>query len=285
MDYGTFYRADDVLDHGRDFSADRIERADLGATRAMSIAIHDVAPATLARCERLVALAEQAGATPLTLLVVPRYHHQRPTPAFERWIEERLARGDELALHGLTHLDEIEPMHGWRDLVRRRWYTAGEGEFAAIGSKRACERLAAGRRWFSRRGWPVRGFVAPAWLLSEPAWSALHLHPFDYTCTLTRLVALSRSHRGERFLPGWSIVFSTRAGWRRRTSLAWNSVLSYQQQHAPWMRFELHPDDANHRGVMDALARWFDHACRGRERFTLGALAERIRAVKAASVS
>jgi predicted deacetylase len=244
----------------------------------MSVTIHDVAPATQARCEKLIAGIERMGRLPLTLLIVPRYHHQRPTPRFERWIETRVRLGDELALHGLTHLDEVMPLRGWVDHLRRRWYTAGEGEFAALGPAAARHRLEAGRRWFMRRGWPMRGFVAPAWLLGAGAWSALRDQPFEYTCTLNRLIALPGGGTRMRALNGWSIVFSTRTAWRRQASLAWNGLLIRRQRDAPWMRFELHPGDAEHASVSGALSAWLERArAADREALTLGSLAERMR--------
>jgi len=270
MDCSTFYLGGPGI-------APSVQRARLEGGTVLSVTIHDVAPATQERCERLIALVERIGPMPMTLLIVPRYHHQRSTPAFEHWIETRLRRGDELALHGLTHLDEAAPAGNWIDHVRRHWYTAGEGEFAALGSEAASLRIDAGRRWFARRGWPVRGFVAPAWLLGAGAWSALCAQPLDYTCTLTRLIALPSAGTSMRALHGWSIVFSTRAAWRRRASLIWTGSLIQRHRHARWMRFELHPCDAEHPSIYGALARWLEHAhAARREPLTLGALVDRM---------
>lgn len=267
MAYGTVYSA----------ATPWMTTARLGGDKAMSVTVHDVAPATQARCERLIEQIEQRGRVPMTLLVVPRYHHQRSTLAFERWIECRLRAGDELALHGFTHLDEAQPARGI-DHLRRRWYTAGEGEFAAIDSESAQQRLEAGRRWFAQRGWPVRGFVAPAWLLGTGAWTALREQPFDYTCTLTRLIKLTGVGTSLRALPGRSIVFSTRAAWRRQASLAWNAALARVQRDAQWMRFELHPGDVEHRAVNASIARLLLRAFGDRrEVLTLSRVVERLR--------
>jgi predicted deacetylase len=242
----------------------------------VSVTIHDVAPATQATCEQVLERVERAGPMPVTLLIVPRYHHRSSTPAFERWIETRLRRGDELALHGLTHLDPNPAIGSLVDYVRRRWYTAGEGEFAALGHDEASARLDAGRRWFERRGWPLRGFVAPAWLLGVAAWDALFAQPFDYTCTLTQLIALRPADGMPRTVHGSSIVFSTRAAWRRNLSLAWNSALAWRQQQAQWMRFELHPSDVDHPSIRNALERWLERGCaERREPLTLGGLVDR----------
>lgn len=253
-------------------------RARMQGGRALSVTIHDVAPATQARCEQLIAhlASTRAAAGPLTLLVVPYYHHRTSTAAFERWIEARLRRGDELALHGLTHLDDAGPPVGWIDHLRRHVYTAGEGEFAALGRAAARARLEAGRYWFAQRGWPLRGFVPPAWLLGAGAWSALCEQPLDYTCTLTELIALPARAGTLRALRGWSIVFSTRTPWRRATSLAWNRALARTQCAACWMRFELHPADVEHAAVRTSIAGLLERAYAGeRAPLTLGGIVDR----------
>lgn len=129
---------------------------------------------------------------PLTLLVVPHYHHGNSGDGrFRAALDQRLALGDELALHGYFHLDEGPRPRPGRDWLRRRWYTAGEGEFAALDSSAAWLRLEAGLRWFAQRDWPVHGFVAPAWLLSPGSWTALRSLPFRYTTRLRHFHLLS----------------------------------------------------------------------------------------------
>jgi len=253
----------------------RVRRARLVGPRALSVTIHDVAPATQLHCEQLTALVERAGGVPVTLLVVPRYHHQATTHAFERWIETRLRHGDELALHGLTHLDESSPPKSWADRVRRHWYTAGEGEFAAIDAVEAQRRFEAGLRWFAERGWPVRGFVAPAWLMGRGAWAALHAQSFDYTCTLNDLIGLT--HGKCATLRARSLVFSTRTAWRRQLSLVWATALGLNQRDAPLMRVELHPSDVPHADVRRAIGRLLARARnQQREVLTLGAVVRRL---------
>ncbi|HEV8690760.1 MAG TPA: polysaccharide deacetylase family protein [Ideonella sp.] len=215
---------------------------------AVSVVIHDVAPATQAACERLIERLHGVAPAPVTLLVVPLYHGQPSTAEFEAWLEARRRAGDELALHGFTHLDEGRPPRGWAERLLRRHYTSGEGEFAAFDEAEARARLLAGLHWFHLRGWAPRGFVAPAWLLSRGTWRALDDSPLDYTCTLTRLVRLPglvRKHPPAA-LRTWSQVFSARSGWRRGASLGWNRLLARAQCSAPLTRIELHPADAAH---------------------------------------
>src|SRR3569623_827832 len=140
---------------------------------ALCIALHDVAPATWPACRRLLALVDELGPVPVTLLVVPDYHHRgRVTgdPSFIRAIEARLARGDEVVVHGYHHLDEARNTASPLQWIKRHVYTQSEGEFAAIDEAEAHARLMRGWEMLAiELGWPVAGFVAPAWLLGRGA--------------------------------------------------------------------------------------------------------------------
>jgi hypothetical protein len=78
-----------------------------------------------------------------------------------------LADGHEMMLHGYTHLD-AGPLNGsLGSRLLRTVYTEREGEFAVLGAAEARRRIELGLAWFGERGWPVSGFVAPAWLLGR----------------------------------------------------------------------------------------------------------------------
>jgi predicted deacetylase len=180
-----------------------------GAT--LCVVVHDVADATHAACERLLAAVEAVAPVPLTFLAVPRYHGAAPAASFEQWLGERSRRGDELALHGYTHRDDGTP-RGAVDRLRRRVYTRGEGEFWDLDAPTAARQLRAGIDWFERNGWPLRGFVAPAWLLGPGAWQALRDTRFAYTATLRHIHLLPEAGR----ITSQSIVYSTSTAWRRQ---------------------------------------------------------------------
>jgi predicted deacetylase len=219
----------------------------------------------------VLACVRRIGALPVTVLAVPRYHGGGADAGFEQWLDAALADGDELALHGLTHIDDGRPM-GLVDHARRRWYTAGEGEFAALRPAEAAERLALGRRWFCEHGWPLHGFVAPAWLMSAGTWQALDALGFEYTCTLRSVVSLPQ-HAG---LASRGIVYSTRSGWRRALSLPWNAAVAGSQRRRPLLRFELHPADADHPAIRRSWMGLLERALAGREAVTLREAARRI---------
>lgn len=259
--------------------APRLEDIEVPAgPRAFSVALHDVAFATQDACVRLAEQLDSLGPFPLTLLITPRWHRKASDPRFDRWIESRLARGDELVLHGLTHVDEAEPPRSPIDALRRRIYTDGEGEFAAIDGEESLRRMRAGLRWFNERKWPVRGFVAPAWLLGPGAWSVLQRPLFDYTCTLRRVVALGEAGNNAplRALPAWSIAYSSRSAWRRAASRPWTAWIARRTREAPLLRIELHPGDAEHAPLREAaLRRVAEARADKREPLTLGAAVDR----------
>ena len=214
------------------------------AAGRVCVVLHDVAPRTLGACDAVIAAVDAVAGgrrVPVTHLAVPAYHGDAPTPDLERWLAARRGQGDEIALHGWSHRDD-RPVVGWIDHLRRRHYTRSEGEFWSLPAAEAAERIARGRDWFERNGWPLQGFVAPAWLLGPGAWQALAATPFTWTATLRDLVTLpDRAVHASQ-----SVVYSTSAAWRRALSLGWNSGVAAWEATNPILRLELHPPDALH---------------------------------------
>ncbi|WP_263769533.1 polysaccharide deacetylase family protein [Propionivibrio soli] len=232
-------------------------------SRALTVVIHDVATATMPACLELLDALAEIGSMPVTLLVVPKYHGVSLDRASERRIEQLIEQGHEVALHGWFHHDDT-PLAGWTDYLRRRWYTAGEGEFAALDEHEATRRLEEGRRWFAARAWPLHGFVAPAWLMSAGTQRALLASAFTYTATLSSLIALPSAQS----LTSQSIVYSTRSAWRRGVSRIWNAAVARTLSTAPLLRFELHPPDARYAAVRASWRGLLAAAFREREALT-----------------
>ncbi|WP_229519266.1 DUF2334 domain-containing protein [Massilia rhizosphaerae] len=166
----------------------------------LCVSIHDVAPATWSDCLRLVEAVRAVADIPLTWLVVPHYHFRpEQSLAMEACLNVALERGDELALHGYSHLDTEAGGGGVRARFLRNVYTRREGEFAALTEAEARRRLELGVDWFAARGWTPTGFVPPAWLLGEGAWRALRDAPFAYTTTFSHFHCLPARERGKAF--------------------------------------------------------------------------------------
>ena len=216
----------------------------------LCIALHDVAAATWPQCAALLAMLDEIGRPPLTLLAVPNYHSLGPltaTSAVMRSLQERIARGDEVALHGYFHRDDAAPPRTPADWLRRRVLTAGEGEFAALSPTEAARRLNEGWKELSTAFAPMRGFVAPAWLNGEGTWSALRQSPFRYAATRNALVIIEGMQR----IPAPAITVSARSRWRRAASRLWLRALCGSTASLPLLRVALHPVDAEHADVID----------------------------------
>ena len=220
--------------------------------KALCVSIHDVAPATWADCALLhKALLEVAPALPLTWLVVPRYHGSETTaPAMEAALTRLFDAGHELALHGFTHLDSAARRPGLRNRFVRDIYTTGEGEFADIGYDDALRRLDLGLAWFAERGWPVAGFVPPAWLASSGARRAIRQRPFAYTTSLTHFYCLQGGCGTGQAVWSPSLMYSARNAAGRWLSPPLDQALALALSHSPLIRLALHPADARHPALL-----------------------------------
>lgn len=217
--------------------------------KAVCLVLHDVAPSTWADYQPFVEAVDALGDVPMTWLVVPDFHRHDAldaNPAFRRVLDARVARGDELALHGYYH-DDQEPMPNTpRDWFMRRVYTH-EGEFYRLSREAALARLHAGLDMFQRYDWPVRGFVAPAWLMSDGTRQALRELPLSYTSDPQHLYRLPDFSAIDA--PG--LVWSARSAWRRGLSKIVSDQREQRWREASVIRLGLHPVDMRHRFSRD----------------------------------
>jgi len=229
-----------------------MHRRDPGS--AVAFVVHDVAPKTWPQCTRLLQMLDELDARPVTILVVPHYHYHGPITRDSRFVgalDRRLARGDELALHGFHHHDDEPPPRTLRGFLERRILTRAEGEFAALNEAAAAWRLAHGIEAFRMLHWPLHGFVPPAWLLGDASRAAIDRcrYPFRYVS----------SRRGIYRLPHWrfartaNLCYSPDAPWRRALSRAMICAELARARHRPLLRFSLHPQDVHSDQV---IAHW-----------------------------
>lgn len=209
--------------------------------RHLALVLHDVAPATWPACADFVAEVDARFGIPLTLLVVPDFHRQGSCENdrdFVTTMNARRTRGDELVLHGYYHDDPGPIPPSPRQYLMRRILTH-EGEFLALSADEARARLAKGTELFRRFGWPVRGFVPPAWLLGEGARAVLKDFPFTYTSHPNALLRLPSF----KALAAPTLVFSARSAWRRGLSRLWNVWRLSRHADASLIRLGVHPVD------------------------------------------
>jgi predicted deacetylase len=222
-------------------------------SRYLVVAMHDVTPATWPACSVLLSALDEVCPVPKSLLVIPNVHRgptARSSERFCRVMTEHVEQGDELVLHGYTHLDDQPPGDFVDQLIRTR-YTAGEGEFSAIPLHAARSRLEAGAAWFAANGWPLHGFVAPAWLMNAATWQVLDQLPLRYTTTLRRFHLLHPN----RPLAAPCLTYSVRTTPRRLLSRHYLRWLAQQHAQSPLLRLGLHPSDA---AYPDVIRHWQD---------------------------
>jgi predicted deacetylase len=216
---------------------------------AVLLVLHDVAPSTWADYQPFVAAVDALGQVPMTWLVVPDFHRHNALnahPAFRRLLDERVARGDELALHGYFHDDQEPGPTTPRDWFMRRVYTH-EGEFYRLSRESALARLRAGIDVFQRYDWPLHGFVAPAWLMSDGTRQALRELPLSYTSDPQHLYRLPEFTA----INASGLVWSARSAWRRGLSKLVCEQREQRWCQAPVIRLGLHPVDMRHRFSRD----------------------------------
>jgi predicted deacetylase len=128
----------------------------------------------------------------------------------------------------------------------RRVYTH-EGEFYRLSHDAALTRLRAGIEMFQRHNWPLHGFVAPAWLMSDGTRQALRQLPLGYTSDPQHLYLLPD------FTPiaAPGLVWSARSAWRRGLSKMLSDQRQQRWRQAPVIRLGLHPVDMRHRFSRD----------------------------------
>ncbi|EHY79754.1 DUF2334 domain-containing protein [Pseudomonas kunmingensis] len=211
---------------------------------ALTVVLHDVAAETWPDYQPFVEAVDAIGGVPITWLVVPDFHQRNSLeqqPDFCNLLDQRVQRGDELVLHGCYHAD-LEPAPKTpRDWFMRRVYTH-EGEFYGLDEQAAGERLAHGLELFRRQQWPLHGFVAPAWLMSEGTRRALASSDLVYTSDPGHLYLLPDF--SAITAPG--LVWSARSPWRRGVSWLVSERQLRQSRSAPLLRLGLHPVDMRH---------------------------------------
>ncbi|MDD0970787.1 MULTISPECIES: polysaccharide deacetylase family protein [Pseudomonas] len=216
---------------------------------ALMLVLHDVAPSTWADYRAFVEAVDRLGNVPMTWLVVPDFHRHdalEAHPDFCRMLDQRVARGDELALHGHFHEDTEPGPRTAHDWFMRRIYTH-EGEFYQLSREATLARLRPGIDLFRRHDWPLHGFVAPAWLMSAGTRQALRELPLRYTSDPQRLYHLPEFTAVEA--PG--LVWSARSAWRRGMSKFISEQREQRWRQAPVIRLGLHPVDMRHRFSRD----------------------------------
>jgi predicted deacetylase len=226
---------------------------------SLVVSVHDVAPASAEETLRWCADADALG-IPVSLLVIPgpwRGQQLSDTPDFSRVLGERRDHGDEIMVHGWTHV--AGPEGSWTRRAIGRAVARGAAEFAALDEAQAAERLAAGRTVLAGFGLTTPGFTPPGWLASGPAVRALRHAGFTHTTDHfgVRDLRTGRRHRG------FALSHRPGGGLSERLGAAMVEGLGRRiAGRGGFVRIALHPDDLHRPGLRDATLRAIESALR-----------------------
>jgi hypothetical protein len=220
------------------------------------VSIHDVAPATAERCRRWVELCEARGIR-TSLLVVPgpwQGLDWKRAPGFVEWLVQKREDGHEIVQHGFRHERITSHSTTTTREIFGRLMARGAEEFWHLDERTAIELLSAGRRVLQEHGLTAEGFVAPGWLLSVGARSALSKCEFSYTCVHRGVIDLrtGRLHSG--------LSSSQRPGsWASGIGRLWNRVvLDLTARRGSFARIAIHPRDLGEQALRSANLSYLD---------------------------
>ena len=207
------------------------------------VSVHDVAPQTRPRVARLLDRLATIGVEHRSLLVIPNFQGQGSLATHDEfcaWLRDRRQQGDEIVLHGYEHVGVGQPRNA-RERFRNRWFTRGEGEFLSLEYDMAFERIARGKAMMERAGLYPRGFVAPAWLITEGGLRAARDLGFQYTNSYLTVGDLARGRT--HWVP--SLVFGP-GHLNEDLGIALQRRLSRLLASRPAVRIVLHPPCVDH---------------------------------------
>jgi predicted deacetylase len=239
----------------------------LPGLQAVVVSVHDVSPHTHKRCEEIRKELSNLGVKACSWLVVPDYHgrgHVLDHDEFCDWLRFLTDTRHEIVIHGYFHRRERRTRESLLSKFTTRIYTADEGEFYDLGHDEAAALISQARDDFNVFGLKPEGFIAPAWLLSAEAETALRDQGLQYTTRLGHV----RDLHNRRTFASQSLVWSVRSWWRRWISLGWNARLYRKLSGNPLLRISIHPVDRDHPAIWRQIRRLITHALERREALT-----------------
>jgi uncharacterized protein len=253
--------------------------------RKLVISLHDATPFHFERLRKAEAVFRESGVAKITYLLVPEYHGghaSAASPEFIAWCRAPRDFRVDWHLHGYHHLEALTSAAGAparhgnapatsaaasgagaaADAFKRKFLTAGEGEFLALDADAQRAKLAAGREVFRRcLDSDPEGFVAPAWLFNAALHPVLKEMGFRFTEDHRRIYDVRSGAR----LDSPVITWATRTLLRKYGSLVVCPALARLWASEPVLRVAMHPFDFDHASTVASIRGVLRRVMRDRE--------------------
>jgi predicted deacetylase len=226
----------------------------------LAVAVHDIEPRACASAYQIRRWLLDRGICRATLLVIPAADlHPIGTrsPALAAWLRERVARGDAVAQHGLSHRTAGGPP--WPRRLAMSWQGGSACEFPGLGKADAARRVLVGRRLLADVELSPGGFVAPGYAYTRALRGVL-ADSYDWFGELRGVWTRSR---GMIHAPALCLGTSTSP----KRSLSTTIVRAGGRAARSVMRIDIHPADFELPRHVETLEWLLDRAA-GREPVT-----------------
>jgi predicted deacetylase len=228
-------------------------------TKALAVAMHDVEPRSLRRSREIRGWLLERGVEQVTLLVIPAadLHPIGPRcPALAAWLRERVACGDTVGQHGLSHRAAGRAM--WPRSVLASWQGGRAAEFPGLDADETRQRVAVGLTLLRELELDPHGFVAPGYAYTRALRRTLH-GSFQWFADLRGVVTRSDGRIGAT-----ALCLGSSTPLKRAVSPV--VVRAAASVRSPLMRIDVHPADFDRPGHVATLEALLELA---RERRTI----------------
>lgn len=233
---------------------------------ALAVAIHDVEPRSHERCKEIREWLAERGVDRVTLLVIPAadlHPLGYRAPRLTAWLRTRVAVGDAIAQHGLSH--KAISRARWPRSLLAQWQGGAAAEFPGLGAGETARRVEVGRQLLEEAELEARGFVAPGYAYTR-ALRAVLSTSFDWFADLHAV----RTRSGDR-VAAHALCLGNSTPLKRALSPTVVRLLAHRTGPG-LVRVDIHPADFANPSHVATLSRLLELAA-GRHAITYDDLA------------
>ena len=211
------------------------------------LSIHDVAPHTLERVEKIIDKLPEKAHKHLILLVIPGLSWQKEQVETLRQFQKQ---GFILAGHGWYH--KAKNIRSFYHKCHSLFVSRDVAEHLSLNENEILEMMQRNRSWFAEHELDIPDcYVPPAWALGNISRSALQQSGFRYIETTGGYID-STSKQSKTFP---LIGFEADTPLRKYTLLAWNKINAMLSSKTKPLRISIHPYDDSYL-LADSMWSW-----------------------------